>query len=115
MIENNTSMIIDANCLTVYKAVEENFGRFNAPCFFIKFECNEEEILRRLDEREKTFGLDENNYSRATRKDYYRYLERLDRNPFPKDKIFYTINTEDDLDIQTDLLVSKIKNVLNIK
>lgn len=77
MLENNTSMIIDANCLTAYKAVEENFSHFDAPCFFIKLECSEQEILKRLDYRESQFGKDKNNYSRAVREDYYRYLERL--------------------------------------
>lgn len=89
MLENNTSMIIDANCLTAYRAVEDNFSVFNAPCLFIKLDCDEDEILRRIDEREKKFGIDQNNYSRATRKDYYDYLERLKKNPFPKEKIFF--------------------------
>lgn len=109
MLENSTSMIIDANCLTAYKVVEENFSHFNVPCFFIKLECSEEEILRRLDYRESQFGIENNNFSRAVRKDYYSYLERLKNNPFPKEKIFFTIDTEGNLDTQVDSLVKKMQ------
>lgn len=109
MLENHTSMIIDANCLTAYKLVEENFHSFHAPCFFIKLDCSEKEILRRLDYRETQFGKDENNFSRATRKDYNSYLERLRKNPFPEEKIFFTICTEKELAPQIEELVKKIK------
>lgn len=112
MLENNTSMIIDANCLTAYKQVEENFNHFNAPCFFIKLECSEKEILRRIDNREIMFGRNKNNFSRAVRKDYYTYLEKLKKNPFPEEKIFFTIDTEKDLELQIEHLVNKIYKYL---
>ncbi len=109
MLENHTSMIIDANCLTAYQAVEENFSQFHAPCFFIKLECSEQEILRRIDYRETQFEIDKNNFSRATKKDYDSYLERLRNNPFPKEKIFFTIHTEKELMQQIEECVSKIE------
>lgn len=63
--------------------------------------------MRRLDYRESQFGSENNNFSRAVRKDYYSYLEGLKNNPFPKEKIFFTINTEGNLDTQVDSLVKK--------
>lgn len=115
MLENHTSMIIDANCLTAYKAVEENFSQFHAPCFFIKLECSEQEILRRLDYRETQFGIDKNNFSRATRKDYDCYLERLKKHPFPEEKVFFTIHTEQELTPQIEELANKIENYMDGK
>lgn len=75
MLENGTSMILDANCLIAYKSVEENFSYYKAPCFFILLEYSEAEILKRLDYREKTFDKDITNFSRATKEDYYLYLK----------------------------------------
>lgn len=105
-------MIIDANCLTAYKGIEKLFEDYHAICFFIKLECEEEEILKRIDKREEKFGIDKSNYSRATRKDYYIYLDALDKNPFPEEKIFFTINTQGNLEQQTNLLVDKIKEAI---
>lgn len=113
MLENNTSMIIDANFLTAYKSVEENFGKFNAKCLFVKLECSEKEILRRLDYREEQFGKDKENFSRATRRDYEIYLEKLKRNIFPEEKVFFIIDTEKDLDAQLNSLVEKIQNYID--
>lgn len=115
MLENHTSMIIDANCLTAYKAVEENFSHFHAPCFFIKLECREQEILRRLDYRETQFRVDKNNFSRATRKDYDSYLERLEKNPFPEEKVFFTIHTDEELTQQIEELADKVKGYMETK
>lgn len=115
MLENNTSMIIDANCLTAYKAVEENFGYFGVPCFFIKLECNENEILRRLEYRETQFGKDKNNFSRTTKKDYDLYLERLKNNPFPEEKVFFTMDTDKELAPQIEEVVNKIEHKMNLQ
>ncbi|MCI9434728.1 MAG: hypothetical protein HFI86_05620 [Bacilli bacterium] len=68
--------------------------------------------MRRLDYRESQFGSENNNFSRAVRKDYYSYLEGLKNNPFPKEKIFFTINTEGNLDTQVDSLVKKIQEYI---
>lgn len=114
MLENGTSMILDANCLTAYKSVEENFSHYKAPCFFILLESSEAEILKRLDYREKTFDKDITNFSRATKEDYYLYLKKLERNLIPREKIFYTINTELNLDIPVEKLISKIEKYLKM-
>lgn len=108
LLENSTSVIIDANVLTAYPAVISNFARFSSECLFIKLECGEEEILRRLDFRETLFEKDSNVFSRATRKDYYKYLDRYKKNPFPEDKVFFTIDTESDLDEQIAQLITTI-------
>ena len=114
MLENKTSMIIDADVLTTYSVVEENFKRFNAQCFFIKLELSEQEVLRRLDEREKQFGKEKNNYSRVTKEDYHKYINKLKNNHFPQNKVFYTINVEECLDTQINLLVDKIKDYIKM-
>jgi len=108
LLENHCSVIIDANVLTAYPAVISNFSRFFTECLFLKLECSEEEILRRLDFRETLFDKDNSVFSRATKKDYYKYLDRYHQNPFPADKVFFTINTELDLEPQIDQLIEKI-------
>lgn len=114
MLKNNTSMIIDGNAQSKYNDLERILNDFNAHCFFIKLECSEEEILKRLDYRESQFGKDKNNFSIATRKDYYSE-KQLKSNQFPKEKIFFTINTEENIDSQIDMLVDKIKVFINNK
>ncbi len=108
LLEHSTSVIIDANMLTAYPSAIHNFARFSTECLFIKLECKEEEILKRLDARELLFDKDSRVFSRATRKDYYKYLDREKENPFPEEKIFFTINTEENLDQQIDKLIVKI-------
>lgn len=108
LLENQCSVIIDANVLTAYPQVIANFARFFTECFFIKLDCSEEEILRRLDARKLLFDSDNRVFSRATRKDYYKYLNRLHNNPFPEEKVFFTINTELNLEPQVDQLIEKI-------
>lgn len=108
LLEHRTSVIIDANALTAYPQLIDNFARFSAECLFIKLECDEKEILRRLDNRELLFDKDSNVFSRATKKDYYKYLDRLEKNPFPKEKVFFTIDTSKDLEPQIDRLIAKI-------
>lgn len=113
MLEHHTSMILDANCLTAYPTVESNFARFNAPCLFIYLKCDEEEILRRIENRQMI--KDEDNYSKATINSYNRFKEREKENPFPSEKIFYTIDTTTNLEEQVDLLVEKIKDFIKDK
>ncbi len=81
---------------------------FFAECLFIKLECDEKEILRRLDNRELLFDKDCNVFSRATKKDYYKYLDRLEKNPFPKEKVFFTIDTSNNLEPQIDEFIFKL-------
>ena len=88
LLEHSTSVIIDANVLTAYCEVIDNFARFSTECLFIKLICDEEEIFRRLDARELLFDKDCNVFSRATKKDYYKYLDREKANPFPEEKFF---------------------------
>jgi len=114
MLQNNTSIIIDANCLTAYKKVDENFAKYNSECLYIKLDCSEREVLRRISDREKNFGKNDN-YSRGTKRDYDNYLNRLKNNPFPIEKIFFTINTEEKLEPQVDKLVEKINDYINNK
>lgn len=108
MLKNNTSMIIDANMLTAYTAVEENFNKYNSKCLFIKLNCSEEEILNRIAKRKTEFGKT-GNFSRATEEDYYKYKHNEKENKYPKEKIFYTIDTEKDIEKQINELIIKIK------
>lgn len=110
MLKNGVSMIIDANMNGFYEMAINNFNEFNAKLFFIKLECSEEVILDRIDKR---LANSKKNYSKADRNAYFANKERFKLKPFPEDLVFATINTEDDIDNQIDIVVNKILDVIN--
>lgn len=112
VLSKKTNLIIDANGIRVYESLDKLFQEYNVHLFYVKLECEEEEILKRLDYREKMFGKN-NNYSRATRKDYYRNVECTKNIKFPSEKIFFTIDTMKDMNSQIDELVKRINNYIN--
>jgi len=112
MLENKTSMIIDANMRLFYDIAMSNFNKYNAKLYFVRLECSEEEILRRIDERSKNFGVDKENYSRANRENYAKYKEKEKNSYFPENLVFFTIDTEKDLNFQIDKLIEKLKKDL---
>lgn len=112
MLENNISFILDANCAFSYKMLEEIFEKNNAKIFYIKLECDENEALKRIEERLENYGEDKENFSKATSFNYYSYLKRYKENPFPLNKIFFTVNTQMDIEKQVDKLVTSIKKEL---
>ena len=114
LLEHQTSMILDSNSLKAYKKMEEDFQNYHAPVFFIELRCSEVEILRRIKERKENFDKDKTNYSRAVEEDYYEYLEIQKNHSFPKEKIFFTIDTEKELEKQIENFVEKLKKYINI-
>ena len=111
LLKNKTCHIVDANMEFHWKMAIENYNKYNAKLYFIELKCREEEVLRRIRQRENNFGKDDNQ-SRATIEDYNRYLELKKDSCFPKDLIFYTINTDtsmEEIEKQVDLLVDKLK------
>lgn len=114
LLKNKTSHIIDANMEFFYEMAINNYSKYDAKLFFIELTCSEEEALKRIRNRIEN---SDDNYSCATEEDYYKYLEKKKTHSFPKDKIFYTINTENNLEEiekSVDLLVEKIKNELYV-
>lgn len=112
MLENKTSMIIDANMRLFYEIAMNNFNKYNSKLYFIRLQCSEEEILRRIDERSKTFAFDKENYSRASIENYEKYKKREKECYFPEDLVFFTIDTEKDINLQVEELVEKLKTDL---
>ncbi len=111
LLQNKTSHIIDANIEFFYDMALNNYNRYNAKLFFVELKCKEEEVLRRIKNRTKEFGKNDNQ-SRATIEDYYKYIERKEQKKFPRELIFYTINTDtsiEEIEKQVDSLIEKIK------
>lgn len=111
MLRNGISMIIDANMNGFYEMAINNFKEFNAKLFFIKLECSEEVILDRIEKR--LISNDLNNYSKADKEAYFVNKERFKLKSFPEEYVFATINTEDDIDDQIDVVVNKILDSIN--
>lgn len=113
MLENNMSMIIDANMEFFWQLAYNNFKKYNAKLYFIKLDCEEAIILKRIEERKKKFESDNpENYSRADKNDYVKYLERKKESTFPSELIFHTINTNatiDEIEKEIDILINKIR------
>lgn len=107
LLNNNISLIVDSNLIMDYKDVLNIFQKFGVNIYFLKLICNDKTIIDRLDKREKS---EEENYSRATKDTFDYYKKREENNPFPKELIYYEINTELDLENQIDELISKLNN-----
>lgn len=118
MLENKSNMIIDANMQFFWKEAVNNFKNHNAKLYFVKLICEEEEIIRRIKEREKTFGEDKENFSRVGVEAYYKYKEKLKNSDFPEDLIFYNIDvnkSKEEIELQINSLLKKIGDDLNDK
>ena len=111
LLKNKTSHIVDANMQFYYQMAIDNYSKYNAKLYFIELKCNEEEILKRIQVRERNFGKNDNQ-SRATVEDYNRYLKLKEEKGIPDNLIFYTINTDtsiEEIEKKVDLLVDKLK------
>jgi len=108
MLKNKINMIIDATMTYYYNSIKSNFDKYNSKIFFVELKCPENVILKRIDDRAKSFGEDNENYSRAGRDSYFKYLEKLPLSNFPKEEIFFSIDTNGDIEAQVDELVLKI-------
>lgn len=108
MLKNRTNMIIDATMTYYYDSVKSNFAKYNSKIFFVELKCPEDVILKRIDDRSKSFGEDKENHSRVGREAYYEYLQKLSSSNFPKEEIFFSIDTSKDIESQVDELISKI-------
>ncbi|MBQ2873380.1 MAG: AAA family ATPase [Bacilli bacterium] len=116
MLENKTNMIIDANMQFFWESAQNNFKNHNASLYFIKLVCEEAEIIRRIKEREKNFGKDPENYSRAPVELYYKYKEKLKNSTFPEELVFYTIDmnqSQEKIEMEIDKLVEKLTGEKN--
>lgn len=111
MLKNGVSMIIDANMNAFYELALNNFKEHDATLFFIKLECSEDIILDRIDKR--LVNKESNNYSKAGRDSYFANKEKFRLKPFPKELVFFTINTEDNIDSQIDEVVDKLLKFVN--
>lgn len=113
IIKNKSSVILDANSIRTHDVISKKADDYNIKCYFINLTCDEDTIIERLKYRETQFGKDDN-YSRATYKYYYEYKECLKSIKFPKEKIFFEIKTDEDLDKQIDELFNRINEDLTI-
>jgi len=108
-LEHHKGVIIDSNSLFDYKILESIFEKYHQKCFFIRVVCDEETLLQRIRYRMQYFSSKPIDFSRATEKDYYHFKEIWDREEFPLDKIFFTINTNEDIENQILNLIKKIE------
>ena len=114
MLQNKTSMIIDANMQFFWEKAIENFKNHGAELYFVKIECDEETIIKRIEERASMFETNKENYSRAVVDDYYKYKEKSNIKPIPEELVFFTIKTDttiEEIEKQIDELIKKIKNI----
>lgn len=115
LLRNKTSHILDVNMEFAWERAANSYQNYGAKLLFIELTCNEEVVLRRIEDRKRTFGKTDN-YSRATEEDYYRYvqLKKENQKQIPSNMIFYSINTEksiDKIEEQIDFLVQKIERL----
>lgn len=108
LIKHHSNIILDANAIRQHSVISKKAKELNIPCYYVNLLCNQEIILERLDYRESQFGKDDN-YSRATKRDYLDYQEEIKNIIFPSEKIFFEIKTDEDLDKQVEKLFKKIK------
>lgn len=115
LLKNKTSHILDVNMEFAWERAANSYQNYGAKLLFIELTCNEEVVLRRIEDRKRAFGQTDN-YSRATEEDYYRYvqLKKENNKQIPSNMIFYSINTEksiDEIEEQIDFLVQKIERL----
>lgn len=109
LVKHHSNMIIDANSIRQHGVISKKAKELNVNCYYVNLLCNQDIILERLDYRESQFGKNDN-YSRATRKDYFDYQEEIKNIHFPTDKIFFEIKTDEELDKQVEKLFKKIES-----
>ncbi len=110
LLQNKTSHIIDANMEFFWEMASDNYQKYNAKLIFVELVCDENEILKRIEKRSQNYGKNDN-LSRAGKEDFYKYLELKKEKGIPKDKIFYTINTNcsvEEIEKQVDLFIKKL-------
>lgn len=115
MLKNKTSMIIDANMQFFYESAMNNFKNHDARLFFVKIDCPEEEILKRIESRAANFDKKPENFSRAVAADYYKYLERTKTSTFTDDLVLFTIDSSkslENIEKQVDELIDVLNNKL---
>lgn len=109
LLKLNTSVILDRNAIRQHEIISKIASKLNVKCYYVNLICNQDTILERLKYRESMFGKDDN-YSRATIKNYWDYQEEIKKIVFPTEKIFFEIKTDEELDMQIENLFIKIKN-----
>lgn len=109
LIKHHSSMIIDANAIRQHSVISKKAKELNVKCYYVNLICNQDIILERLDYRESQFGKDDN-YSRATKKDYLDYQEEVKSISFPAEKVFFEIKTNEELGNQVEKLFEKIES-----
>lgn len=108
LIKNGSNIIFDANAIRQHEFISKKADQLNVRCYYINLVCDEDIILKRLDYRESQFGKNDN-YSRATKEDYFKYQEEIKSIDFPTKKIFYEIRTDKKLEVQVKKLFEKIR------
>lgn len=115
LLENHTNMIIDANVLTSYQKIEHILKQYNSTWLFIYLECSESIILQRLKVRKDILGTESCGYSAGTIDDYYNFKESEKKSPFPDEKIFFKIDTGNNVQEQVEALIEKILKLFNMQ
>ncbi len=109
LIKHGSNVIMDANAIRQHKNISKKAKELNIKCYYVNLICNQDMILKRLNYRESQFGKDDN-YSRATIKDYFNYQEEIKNIIFPVEKIFFEIRTDEKLEKQIEILFENIEN-----
>ena len=102
LLENKNSCICDSCLCHNYEDKLEYYQSLGYPYYIIRLECNEEKIKERLSKR----VVDENNASSATYNHYLWMKENIKR--VPLELIDFTINTEENIELQVKEFLNKI-------
>ncbi len=108
LLKNKVSHIIDADLIIYHDNIKQIAESFGAKLYIIEIICPEEIILERIEKRQQDIKLNrENNFSRATTKEYF--ARKKLHNLLPKPEFFFSIDTSVDMDGQIDNLIFKLK------
>lgn len=102
LLENKNSCICDSCLCHNYEDKLEYYQSLGYPYYIIRLECNEEKVKERLSKR----VVDENNASSATYNHYLWMKENIKR--VPLELIDFTINTEENIELQVKEFLNKI-------
>lgn len=108
LYKNKISHIIDADLMKLHQITRKNASDHGAQFFLIHLVCPEDIILKRIEKRSDDILKDSSsNLSRVGKEEYFKRKKLHESLPFPE--IFFTIDTSEELDLQLDDLINKLK------
>ena len=107
LFENKSSHILDADLIEFHHIAKKNADAYSAALYIVHLVCPEKLILKRL--KDRNLEVKNSSSSNLSRVGAERYFERKEmHSKLPMPKIFFTIDTSNDVDIQIESLVDKL-------